>query len=159
MLQALCFGDWVLFGVYATARPISSLWKCLANSKCLVLALSHTVVKCFNVTILSLNNIPEFYHPKASRGSKRAFIRQQINVTYYAMDFLFMASMKWRLDIAVNGLYIKTQIQLSHRVVLQMQPFSTSPTRQWGEKPQQSSSLSAADGNRLSRVMGGNDSG
>lgn len=134
MLQALCFGDWVLFNVYATVRPISSLWKCLANSKCLALALSHIVVKCFNVTILSVNNIPEFYHPKTSRESERAFIRQQINVTYYAMDFLFMASMKWRLDIAVSGLYIKIQIQMSHRVALQMQAFSTSPTRQWGKK-------------------------
>lgn len=42
----------VLFNMYATVYPISSLWECLANSKCLAFALRHIVDKRFNVTPL-----------------------------------------------------------------------------------------------------------
>lgn len=46
----------VLFNVRTSVYPISSLWECLANSKCLAFALRHIVVKRFNV-------IPLCKHP------------------------------------------------------------------------------------------------
>lgn len=42
----------VLFNMHATVYPISSLWECLANPRCLAFALRHIVVKRFNVTPL-----------------------------------------------------------------------------------------------------------
>lgn len=42
----------VLFNMRATVYPISSLWECLANPRCLAFALRHIVVKRFNVTPL-----------------------------------------------------------------------------------------------------------
>lgn len=42
----------VLFNVRATVYPLSSLWECLADAKCLAFALRHIVVKRFNVTPL-----------------------------------------------------------------------------------------------------------